>query len=127
MELSTSLRSILEITFGLIYMIGAGFNFAYTMRHGEEFYGSFADRTWFAPSKWFIQRFVIPNSRIFTVTLVLFQMFVGIALLSQGQYVGLGLLTGTAFCMYAVFVSNVPGAIANLVMALIQFYLATTR
>jgi len=127
MEIHATLRSILEIAFGLIFLIGAGFNFAYTMRHGEAFYGSFADRTWFAPSKWFIQRFVIPNPRIFTITLILFQLFVGIALLSQGPYVGLGLLAGTAFCMYAVFVSNVPGAIANLVMALIQFYLATIR
>ena len=125
MEINTTLQKILEIGMGVIYMVGAGFNFAYTMRNGEKFYGSFADRTWFAPSKWFIQNFVIPNPRIFTITLILFQLFVGTALLSQGPYVKLGLLAGTAFCMYAVFVSNVTGAIANLVMALIQFYLAT--
>lgn len=122
-----SITNILEIAFGVIYMIGAGFNVAYTMKNGEKFYGGFAESTWFAPSKWFIQKFVIPNPRIFTITLILFQLFVGTALLSQGPYVGLGLLAGTAFCMYAVFVSNVTGAIANLVMALIQFYLATAR
>ena len=127
MEINASLRNILEIAFGVIYMIGAGFNFAYTLKNGEKFYGSFADSTWFAPSKWFIEKFVIPNPKIFTITLILFQIFVGTALLSQGPYVGLGLLAGTAFCMYAVFVSNVTGAIANLVMALIQFYLATIR
>ncbi len=127
MESSASLRNILEIGFGIIYMIGAGFNFAYTLKHGEEFYSGFAERTWFSPTKWFIGKFVIPNPRIFTVTLILFQLFVAIALISQGPYVGLGLLAGTAFCMYAVFVSNVPGAIANLVMAVLQFYLASTR
>jgi len=127
MEINTTLQKILELGMGVIYMVGAGFNFAYTMRNGEKFYGSFADRTWFAPSKWFIQNFVIPNPRIFTITLILFQLFVGTALLSQGPYVKLGLLAGTAFCMYAVFVSNVTGAIANLVLALIQFYLATIR
>lgn len=125
MEISTTLRSVLEIGFGVIYMIGAGFNVAYTLKNGEKFYGSFANSTWFAPSKWFIEKFVIPNPRIFTITLILFQIFVGTALLSQGLYVELGLLAGTAFCLYAVFVSNLTGVIANLAMALIQFYLAT--
>ena len=127
MQISQSLRYTLEIAFGVIYMIGAGFNFAYTLKHGETFYSSFANSTWFAPASWFIQRFVLPNPRIFTVTLILFQVFVGMALLSQGAYAGLGLLAGTVFCMYAVFVSNVPGAIANLALAVLQFYLASVR
>jgi hypothetical protein len=127
METSASIRNILEIGLGFIYMIGAGFNLAYTRRHGEKFYTAFAEGTWFAPASWFIHKFVIPNPRIFTVTLILFQLFVGIALLSQGPSVGLGLLAGTAFCLYAVFVCNVSGAIANLAMAVLQFYLASVR
>jgi hypothetical protein len=127
MEIGASLRYILEIAFGVIYMIGAGFNFAYSLRHGEAFYSFFAKNTWFPPGGWFIQRFVIPNPRIFSVTLILFQVFVGMTLLSQGTYVGLGLLAGTVFCMYAVFVSNVPGAIANLALAVLQFYLVSSR
>ena len=70
---------------------------------------------------------MVPNPRMFTMTLILFQLFVAIALLSQGPYVGLGLLAGTAFSMYAVFVTNVPGAIANLALAVLQFYLASIR
>lgn len=125
--MNDSLRSIFEIGLGILYMIGAGFNFAYTLKHGDEFYGGFAKSTWFAPAKWFIEKFVLPTPRIFTITLILFQLFVAVALLSQGAYVGLGLLAGTAFCMYAVFVSNVPGAIANLALAVLQFYLASVR
>jgi len=127
MEMSVSLRSIFEIGFGILYMIGAGFNFAYTWKHGEEFYGSFAKGTWFAPATWFIEKFVIPNPKVFTTTLILFQLFVAVALLSQGEFVRLGLLAGTVFCMYAVFGSNLSGAIANLVMAVLQFYLASAR
>jgi hypothetical protein len=121
------MRSILETGFGVIYMIGAGFNFAYTLKNGEKFYTALAEGTWFVPARWFIQRFVIPNPRMFTVALILFQVFVGVALLSQGPYVGLGWLAGTVFCMYAVFVSNVPGAITNLALAVLQFYLASGR
>jgi hypothetical protein len=127
MEMNASVRTILEIGLGVIYMFGAGFNLAYTRKHEQKFYAGFAEGTWFAPAGWFIQKFVIPNPRIFTVMLVLFQLFVGIALLSHGPYVGLGLIAGVAFCMYAVFVSNVPGAIANLVLAVLQFYLASVR
>ena len=127
MEISASFRNILEIGFGILYMIGAGFSLAYILKHGEKFYSGFAERTWFSPAKWFITKFVIPNPRMFTTTLILLQLFVAVALLSQGPYVGFGLLAGTAFCMYAVFVSNVPGAIANLVLAVLQFYLASAR
>ena len=125
--MSATLRSMLEIGMGVVYMAGAGFNLVYTLKNGEKFYTSFAEGTWFAPASWFIQKFVIPNPRIFTIMLVLFQLFVGIALLSQGPNVGLGLLAGTAFCMYAVFVCNVPGAIANLALAVLQFYLVSAR
>jgi len=125
--MSTSLRTFFEIGFGVLYMIGAGFNFAYTRKNGEKFFGSFAEGTWFAPARWFINKFVIPNPRMFTTTLILFQLLVAIALLSQGPYVKFGLIAGTAFCLYAVFVSNVPGAIANLAMAVLQFYLASAR
>ena len=125
--MSASLQNIFEIGLGILYMIGAGFNTAYTWRHGEEFYESFAGKTWFTPASWFIRRFVVPTPKIFTLTLILYQLFVAVALLSQGPQVGLGLLAGTAFCMYAVFVSNVPGAIANLALAVLQFYLASIR
>ena len=118
---------ILEMGFGILFMIGAGFNSAYTLKHGEEFYRGFAKGAWFSPASWFINRFVIPNPRIFTIWLILFQLFVAIALLSQGPNVRLGLLAGTAFCLYAVFVSNFSGAIANLAMAVLLYYLASIK
>ncbi len=127
MEISTTLRSILEIGFGLIYLIGAVFNTVYTFRHGEQFFSSFAEGAWFVPAKWFISKFVVPNPRIFTVTLILFQLLVAIALLSRRPFVGLGLLAGTAFSLYAVFVSDIRGAIVNIGLALIQFYLASAK
>jgi hypothetical protein len=125
--MSAALRTILEIGLGVIYMIGVGFHVSYTLKHGEQFYGGFARDTWFAPSRWFIEKFVLPNPRIFTIMLILFQLFVAVALLSQEASVGLGLLAGTAFCMYAVFVSNLRGAIVNLALAVLQFYLASAR
>ena len=61
MEISATLRNILEIGFGLIYLIGGVFNAVYTFRNREKFFGSFAESAWFPPAKWFITKFVIPT------------------------------------------------------------------
>ena len=126
METNTAVHGILEIGFGLVYLFAAGFNITYTLRYGKKLYLIFAEGTWFTPARWLIPRYVIPHPRMLTVPLILVQLFIGIALLSQGTYVGLGLLAGTAFSMYAVFVSNFPGAILNIALAVLQFYLVTT-
>lgn len=120
-------RNFLELGLGFVYLIGALFSGLYIYRNGEKFFGSLAEGTWFSPSKWFIPKFVLPNPRLFSISLTLIQLFVAIALLSQGPNIILGLLVGTAFCLYAVFVSNTAGAIINLGLALLQFYLASSR
>jgi hypothetical protein len=56
-----------------------------------------------------------------------FQLLVAVLILSRGAFVEVGLLVGVAFCFSVVFASNVPGALANLVMAVVQLYLALTR
>jgi hypothetical protein len=127
MEISTGLRNILEIGFGVLYLVGGAFHILYTYKHGEEFFGSFAEKAWFKPGKWFITKFVLPNPRPFALTLILFQLLLAVALLSRGPYVGLGLLAGVIFSLYAVFVSDIRGAVLNIGLALVQFYLASMR
>lgn len=127
MEINTSLGTYLEIGFGILYLIGAVFNFTYTRQHGVEFYTGFADGAWFPPGAWLIRKLVLPNPGVFTAILVSFQALLAFALLSQGPFVGLGLLGGVVFCLYAAFFCNIPGAIANLALAVLQFYLASAR
>jgi hypothetical protein len=117
MEFNEIVRTVAEIGIGLVYFIGAIFNSLYTLRHGDEFYESFAEGAWFTPSRAFINRFVIPNSRPFTYLLIAFQLLVAFAILSRGPYVIYGLYAGVIFCLGAAVVSNVAGAIANLVLA----------
>jgi hypothetical protein len=127
MEMNEIIRNLLEIGFGLIYLIGAIFNSLYTLKHGDEFYGSFARGAWFPPSRRFVQTVVIPRSRVFTFLLIVFQVLVAFAVLSRGTFVVYGLIAGTVFCLGVVFVANPAGAIANLLMAALQFFLAYTR
>lgn len=127
MVISETLRTVLEVGIGLVYLIGAIFNTLYTRTHGEEFYGSFARGAWFKPARGLIDRYVIPNSRPYTYLLIAFQLLVALAILSRGPYVVYGLYAGALFNLGAAVVSNVPGAIAGLVLAAIQFLLAYSR
>jgi hypothetical protein len=127
MELNETVRTVIEVGIGLVYLIGAIFNTLYTRTHGAEFYGSFAKGAWFKPSRALIDKSVIPNSRLFTYLLITFQLVVALAILSRGPYVAYGLYAGALFNLGAAVVSNVPGAIANLVLAAAQFLLAYSR
>lgn len=120
-------QNIIEIGFGLLFLIGAIFNVLYTLRHGDEFYGSFADKAMLAPSRQFVRKVVMPHARLFTGLLILFQLLVALSILSRAGLVELGLLTGAIFCFSVVFVSNVSGAMANLLMAVVQLFLALTQ
>ena len=127
MEINETLRTIVEVGIGLVYIMGAIFNFAWTRNHGEEFFGSFAEGAWFKPARTLINRVVIPNAKVFAILLAAFLLVVGITILSRTEYVVYGLYAGALFCLGAAFVSNVPGAIANFLLAVAQFFLAYSR
>jgi hypothetical protein len=121
------LRNILEVGVGIVYLIGAVFNSLYTFRHGEEFYGIFARGTWLKPTGQAMRKMVIPQSKMFTGLLVVFQVSAALSILSRGSFVGFGLIAGATFCFIAALVSNTTGAIANFILAGVQLFLLLTR
>jgi hypothetical protein len=125
MELNQTVRDVLEIGIGLVYLVGAIFNSAYTFRHGNEFYGGFAEGAWFAPSRKFVRNVVIPRSKVFTSLLIIFQLLVAFAILTRGPYVVYGLYAGVIFNLGAAVVSSIAGTLVNLVLAAVQFLLAS--
>lgn len=127
MELISNLKNIVEIGIGLLFLVGAIFNVSYTLRHGEEFFGSFAASAWFRPSRKLVRSVVIPQAKLFTILLVALQVSIAVTILSRGNLIQYGLIAGAVFCLAAVLVSNVPGALANLALAALQVFLAFTR
>ena len=127
MELIGIFRNIIEVGFGLLFLVGAIFNATYTLRHGEEFYGSFAASAWFRPARKLVRRVVIPHAKLFTVLLIVLQASIAFMILSRGSLVEAGLMAGAAFSLAAVPVSNVPGAIANFALAAILALFVFTR
>ncbi|HSR19767.1 MAG TPA: hypothetical protein VLL49_02525 [Anaerolineales bacterium] len=121
------MRSVVEIAFGLLFLIGAVFNTLYTMRHGAEFYGSFADGALWPVARTLVRTIVIPRARFFTALMIVFQLVVAVCILSRGPLVAAGLAAGAIFALGAVLVSNAAGAIANLAMGILLAYLGLTR
>ena len=124
MEISESIRNLLEIGFGLFYLFGGIANFFYLRKNG---YGHFASGGWLPLSRRFIQSVVIPHSRFFTLLLFIFQELVAIAILSRGPFVVYGLIAGAIFGLWAAFVDTPAMSITYLVLAVTQFFLAYTR
>ena len=124
LAMSEILRTIVEIGLGLFFLVGAIFNIAYTLRHGEEFYGSFAENAWFPLSSILMRRLVIPRATLFTILIVGLQIGVATLILSRGDFVQIGLIVGCLFSLAAAFVSSTGGAIGNLALAVMMALLA---
>lgn len=56
----SAIRTIAEIGIGLLFAVGGIFNTSYTLRHGDESYGSFAMAAWFPGARSLVKRIVIP-------------------------------------------------------------------
>jgi hypothetical protein len=126
-EIPSTLRTIAEIALGLLFLVGALFNLAYTLRHGEEFYGSFAENAWFPPSAFLMRRLVIPRAALVTALIIALQIGVAILILSRGEYVKAGLILGCLFSLAAASVSSIGGAIGNLALTALLALLTFSR
>ncbi len=123
----TGVRTFAEIGMGALFAIGATFNSFYTLRHSDEFYGSFSDGAWLPPGRWFVDNVVMPNATVFTALLILFQVAVATMILTRGDLVALGLVAGAVFATLAAAASSPGGTVGNLVLAAIQITLAISR
>lgn len=125
--LMIALRTGMEIAIGVLYAAGAVFNTAYTLGHGDKFYGAFVEGAWLRPSRWFLRSIVLPNATTFTLALILFEIVVAVLILTRGELVQAGLIAGAIFCAIAAIVSSPGGTIGNLALAAIQTGLALSR
>lgn len=123
----SAVRTVAEIGLGVLFGIGAVFNAGSTLRHGDEFYGSFVDGAWFGPGRWIVDRVVRPNAVVFTVLLIAFQVAVATLILSRGELVTAALLAGGVFSTLAALASSPGGTASNLVLAAILFVLVAAH
>jgi hypothetical protein len=112
---------------GVVFLVGATFNVAWTLTHADEFFGGFADGAWSRPAESLMRDFIIPNGRRITILIIVFQVTIGVLILTRGQLVTPALVAGGLFAVAAALVSSPGGTAGNLVLAAIQFGLAFAR
>jgi hypothetical protein len=123
----TGFRTIAEVAMGVVYLVGASFNSFWTLGHTDEFYESFVEGAWLRPARTLLSDVVVPNARLITILVIVFQVIVGILIISRGDLVKLALIVGGTFALAVAVVSSPGGTIGNLLLAGIQFALAFTR
>ena len=79
------------------------------------------------PARSLIRDVVIPNARVFTVALIVFQLAIGVLILTRGDLVTPALVAGGTFAGLAALASSPGGTAGNMILAALQFALAAAR
>ena len=121
------MSSVFEILIGALYLVGAAFNSVYTLRHGEEFYTGFVEGAWLRPARRLTESIVVPSATPFTVVLIMFQLVVGVSILTRDGAVVPALVAGGIFAAVVAAFSSPWGTVGNLGLAAVQLLLAGAR
>lgn len=112
---------MLRMVWGLFFLGSSVFNLSYTFSH-PEFYEQFADMALFDFYADLIENIVVPYAEWFTVTLALFELAVGLFVLSKNVYVKIGIYASLFFTVLLIPVIP-PYTYLNFVVAIIPIYL----
>ena len=114
--------NIARIIFGIIYLLGAGFNIFIVATQGWQTYIGFADATFFP---WYREAWMAvaaPNITLIVILLVAFEISLGLLFIIKRKYLKIALLLGTLFCL-ASMPTMVEAIYTNLPLDLIQAFL----
>ena len=115
--------NILRIIFGLFYLAAAVFNFTYTLRQPQPL-DWFAENALIPFYKDFILSVVVPNSDLIILLVVVFEIVVGVLILSKRIFVKAGLVLGIIWALILVPLLPIgPPMLTNLILASLQAFL----
>jgi hypothetical protein len=111
---------------GVAYLVAAGFNLFSTLPEGD--LGWFADSAWFPFLGDFVRQVVVPNQALFMGLVVVFEVAVGLLILSRGKFVDMGVTASVLWVLFLIpFLQPFPMAATNVVLAILQGILLLRR
>ena len=113
--------NVARIIFGIIYLLGAGFNIFLVVTEGWQIYIGFADETFFPFYREAWMAVAAPNITLIIGLLIAFEISLGLLFIKR-KYLKLALILGILFCL-ASMPTMVQTIYTNLPLALIQAYL----
>ena len=114
--------NVVRIIFGIIYLLGAGFNIFLVVTEGWQIYIGFADETFFPFYREAWMAVAAPNITLIVVLLIAFEISLGLLFIIKRKYLKLALILGILFCL-ASMPTMVQAIYTNLPLALIQAFL----
>ena len=114
--------NIARIIFGIIYLLGTGFNIFIVVSQGWQAYIRFADETFFPFYREAWMAVAPPNITLIVVLLIVFEISLGLLFIIKRKYLKIALILGTLFCL-ASMPTMVEAIYTNLPLALIQAFL----
>ena len=104
---------------GLAYLTAAVFNAIYTLPRSDELDG-YADGAWFGFLGDFIRDVFMPNGVIFMTAVIVFEILVGVMVLSNGRSVDIGVTASVMWVLAVLPFLAWPYLITNLILAPLQ-------
>jgi len=114
--------NIARIIFGIIYLLGAGFNIFIVATQGWQTYIGFADATFFP---WYREAWMAvaaPYITLIVILLIVFEISLGLLFILKRNYLKIALMLGILFCL-ASMPTMIEAIYTNLPLALIQAFL----
>ncbi len=114
--------NIARYIFGIIYLLGAGFNIFIVVTEGWQTYIGFADATFFPWYREAWMAIAAPNITLIVILLIAFEISLGMLFIIKRKYLKIALILGIVFCL-ASMPTMIEAIYTNLPLALIQAYL----
>jgi len=86
--------NISRIGLGLFYLISSFFNLFHTINNTQYLWIVCRENIRFSFQRQFLEGIVIPNEKLIVLLIVVFEIIVGLFILSQGLFVKIGLILG---------------------------------
>ena len=114
--------NIARIIFGVIYLLGAGFNIFMVVTGGWQVYEGFAENTFwpFYREAWIA--IAVPNIMLIVILLIAFEIGLGVLFIVSRKYLKIALILGILFCLASMPVM-IQAVYTNLPLALIQGFM----
>ena len=114
--------NVARYIFGVIYLLGAGFNITLVVTNGWQIFIGFADETFFPLYREAWMAIAASNITLIIVLLIAFEICLGLLFIIKRKYMKTALILGILFCL-ASMPTMVQAIYTNLPLALIQAFL----
>jgi len=113
--------NVTRIIFGIIYLLGAGFNTYIVVTDGFQSYIGFADATFFPLYREAWMAVAAPNIALIVILLIVLEICLGLLFIMKRRYLKIALILGILFCLLSM-PTMVQAIYTNGALALIQAF-----